>query len=76
MASVNLPPDFRDFLRLLKDHQVERFFSGVDFESCYAQRVVDELDGVEVNLIDLEHLKINKAASGRYKDLNDLEHLP
>ena len=29
-----------------------------------------------VNLISLAHLKQNKLASGRYKDLNDLEHLP
>lgn len=50
--------------------------SGVAFEECYANRVVDEVDGVPVNLIDLEHLKQNKRASGRYKDLSDLEHLP
>jgi hypothetical protein len=50
--------------------------SGVQFDECYAERVVDEIDGVEVNLIDLEHLKVNKRASGRYKDLNDLENLP
>ena len=30
------------------------------------------MDGVEVNLISLAHLKVNKKASGRYKDLNDL----
>jgi len=50
--------------------------SGVDFEECYAARVVAELDGVKVNLINPKHLKINKKASGRYKDLNDLENLP
>lgn len=50
--------------------------SGVEFEDCYSQRTVANLGGVEVNLIGLEHLKTNKAASGRYKDLNDLEHLP
>jgi len=49
--------------------------SGVSFEECYAARQIDELDGVEVNLISLEHLKVNKKASGRYKDLNDLENL-
>lgn len=49
--------------------------SGVSFEECYAARQVDSLDGVEVALISLDHLKINKKASGRYKDLNDLEHL-
>jgi predicted nucleotidyltransferase len=49
--------------------------SGVSFEECYAARQIDVLDGVEVNLISLEHLKVNKKASGRYKDLNDLENL-
>ena len=50
--------------------------SGVTFEECYGKRVVDVFDGVEINVIDLEHLKINKKASGRHKDLNDLENLP
>ncbi|NKQ34965.1 MAG: hypothetical protein HF973_05035, partial [Chloroflexi bacterium] len=50
--------------------------SGVIFEACYAERIVDIIDGVEVNLISLHHLKQNKLASGRYKDLNDLENLP
>lgn len=50
--------------------------SGVEFETCFAERVVDEIDGVMVNLISLAHLKQNKLASGRHKDLNDLEHLP
>ncbi len=149
MATIHLPPDFREFLKLLNAHQVEYLLiggyavgyhgypratadmdiwiamrpdnaskmvttlrkfgfdvpelsadlflkadqivrmgvppvrleitttiSGVDFVTCYAARVVDVLDGVEVNLINLEHLKINKKASGRYKDLNDLENLP
>jgi len=52
------------------------FISGVEFDECYQARVVDELDGVKVNLIDLEHLKKNKKASGRPKDLADLEKLP
>lgn len=50
--------------------------SGVNFEECYAQRIVDTIDGVEVSLISLKHLKANKKASGRPKDLNDLAHLP
>jgi hypothetical protein len=50
--------------------------SGVSFEECYAERKVDVIDGVEVSLISLKHLKINKKASGRFIDLNDLEHLP
>ena len=49
---------------------------GVTFEECYAERVEDLIEGVAVNLINLPNLKINKRASGRYKDLNDLENLP
>jgi hypothetical protein len=49
--------------------------SGVRFAECYAERVVDTLDDVEVNIISLKHLKINKKESGRLKDLNDLEYL-
>ena len=149
MPTIHLPPDFKDFLRLLNKHQVEYLVvggyavayhgypratadldvwiavhprnasklvsvlkefgfdvpelspeiflkekqvirmgvppirielittaSGVRFEECYARRVTDEWDGVPVALIDLECLKANKRASGRHKDLNDLEHLP
>lgn len=50
--------------------------SGVNFGQCYADRVVDLLDGVKVNLISLTHLKANKKASGRHQDLADLENLP
>jgi hypothetical protein len=50
--------------------------SGVDFAECYASRIADVVDGVEVNLIDLNHLKINKRASARRQDMADLEHLP
>ncbi len=50
--------------------------SGVNFEECFQQRVVDEIDGIEVNIISLKQLKINKKASGRHKDLDDFENLP
>jgi len=149
MATINLPPDFKEFLRLLNAHQVEYLLiggyavayhgypratadmdiwiavhprnaervvaalkefgldlprlspdlflkegqiirmgvppvrieiatgiSGVSFGECYAARVVDVLDEVEVNLINLAHLKVNKKTAGRHKDLDDLEHLP
>jgi len=149
MATIRLPPDFKEFLKLLNVHQVEYLLiggyavgyhgypratadmdiwiamnpanaekivaalkefgfdlpelspelflkewqiirlgvppvrielattvSGVNFSECYAERVVDILDGVKVNLISLKHLKINKKASGRYQDLADLENLP
>ena len=50
--------------------------SGVEFDECYRSRIVDEFDGVEVNVIDLENLKRNKKASGRSKDRADVEKLP
>lgn len=50
--------------------------SGVEFADCYDARLMATLGEIEVSLISLKDLKINKAASGRYKDLNDLEHLP
>jgi len=49
--------------------------SGVNFEECYSERIIDVIDGVEVSIINLKHLKLNKRASGRHKDLDDLEHL-
>lgn len=49
---------------------------GVDFASCYSSRVQTEIDGVPVQVISLTHLKANKRASGRSKDLADLENLP
>jgi len=81
------PPDLSPEL-FLKEWQIIRLgvppvrieiattVSGVDFSQCYAERVVDVLDGVKVNLISLNHLKINKKASGRHQDLADLENLP
>ena len=56
--------------------EVVTTISGVRFAECYAERITDLLDGVEVSLLSLKHLKVNKKASGRYKDLDDLENLP
>ena len=54
--------------------------SGVEFASCYKERVVDVLeeapDAEPASIIGLACLKQNKRASGRHKDLSDLEHLP
>ena len=50
--------------------------SGVKFSQCYAKRVTDKLDGVKVNMICLDHLKRNKKAAGRHKDMADIENLP
>ena len=49
--------------------------SGVDFDECYKERVVEQWDDVKVNIISLPKLKTNKRASGRLKDLADLDYL-
>jgi len=49
--------------------------SGVSFKECYEKRITDLIDDIRVNIISSEHLRINKKASGRVKDINDLEHL-
>ena len=67
MVRMGLPP-----MRI----EVLTTISGVEFAACYAMRVTAMIDGVKVNLISLPDLKVNKQASGRYKDLDDLEHLP
>ena len=49
---------------------------GAEFGSAYSHRIVSELDGLRINIIALADLKINKRASGRNKDLADLDNLP
>jgi predicted nucleotidyltransferase len=56
--------------------EISTGISGVEFDECYSNRIADTIDGVEVNIIDLLHLKVNKKAAGRLKDLADLENLP
>ena len=48
---------------------------GVDFDECYERRIDDTVDGVDVKLISIMDLRRNKKASGRLKDLSDLEYL-
>ena len=49
---------------------------GVKFDECYQRRITDTINGIKVDIINLDDLKKNKKASGRHKDLNDLEYLP
>ena len=49
--------------------------SGVDFDQCFASRMVVKFEELPVNVIDLENLKKNKRASGRLQDLADVEAL-
>jgi hypothetical protein len=56
--------------------EVMTTISGVQFEDCYRERLETTLDHEPVSVINLRHLRINKQAAGRLKDLSDLEHLP
>ncbi|MDQ2920152.1 MAG: hypothetical protein ACR2HX_03785 [Pyrinomonadaceae bacterium] len=56
--------------------EISTTISGVQFEPCYRERLETTLDGEPVSLINLRDLKINKSASGRAKDLADLDNLP
>jgi predicted nucleotidyltransferase len=49
--------------------------SGVTFSECYKNRVKAVMGGCRMNFIDLPDLMENKRASGRAKDLADLEYL-
>lgn len=49
--------------------------SGVQFEDVFSRRMVVDIEGLAVNVIGLEDLKKNKKATGRLKDLADVEEL-
>ena len=49
--------------------------SGVTFEQAYANRVTISMEGIEVPVISLKDLILNKRASGRTQDLADVERL-
>lgn len=50
--------------------------SGLSFANAFARRIRVSIDEFDVNVIALEDLIINKTASGRLKDLADVENLP
>ena len=56
--------------------EIQTGISGIEFSQVYPRRVVADVDGVSVNIIPLDDLKRNKKASGRHKDLADLDNLP
>lgn len=80
-------PELKEEL-FLKDNNIVRMgippmrieilnsISGVNFEECYQNKITENIDGIQINIISLEHLKKNKKASGRHKDLDDFENLP
>ncbi|MFN3651976.1 MAG: DUF6036 family nucleotidyltransferase [Armatimonadota bacterium] len=49
--------------------------SGATFDDAWEKRIEDEFDGLTLIFVDLETLRANKAATGRPKDLADLDAL-
>jgi len=66
MIELGLPPTQVEVLTSI---------SAVTFEECYPARVAGSIDGVPVPFIGLAHFIVNKRASIRAKDADDLAHL-
>ncbi len=56
--------------------EIPTSISGAEFESCYAERELIQIEELAIPVISLARLRESKAASGRAKDLADLESLP
>jgi predicted nucleotidyltransferase len=48
---------------------------GVNFEDAFSHSILVNIDGIQVHVISKEDIIINKRASGRTKDLADIEML-
>jgi predicted nucleotidyltransferase len=48
---------------------------GVTFDQCYANRKEVTFDGLSMNFIGYHDLVTNKKATGRHRDLDDLENM-
>lgn len=49
--------------------------TGIDFADSWKSRIEFEIDGVTIPFISLDHLRANKKASGRPRDIADLAAL-
>ena len=67
LIRMGLPP-----IRL----EVLTTIDGVEFSPSYERRIERQIDDLLIKVIGLEDLRTNKQASGRNKDLADLDHLP
>ena len=48
---------------------------GVEFDDCFSRRLLMEIDGLSLPFIGMQEFRKNKLASGRMRDLADLESL-
>ncbi len=78
-VSVEMITDREKIIRMgFEPMRLELFtrIPGVEFEECHGRHEIVKVGRMQVPFISLEDLKINKRASGRLKDLQDLEELP
>jgi len=66
IIQLGYPPNRIDIMTSLKE---------LTFKDCFNSRLKVEIEGVQINFIDIDNLKKNKRASGRLQDLADLENL-
>ena len=66
MLQLGLPPNRIDVLSRI---------SGIEFAEAWVGRITANLDGLSVTLIGAEELLRNKRASGRPKDLADVDEI-
>jgi hypothetical protein len=50
--------------------------TGLDFEECYKNKKEVIIAEIPVSFISLYHLRLNKKATGRDRDITDLNNLP
>lgn len=55
--------------------EILKEISGLSFEEVYSNAIDTEIEEIPIKVIQLKDLIKNKKASGRAKDLNDLENL-
>ena len=70
--------DYGQVIRLGREPmklEIVNKIDGVTFAECYARRVRARFEQLAVNFIAFDDLLKNKRASGRHKDLQDLEVL-
>lgn len=48
---------------------------GISFNQAYPNKLIIDIDGLQVNYIGLEDLIINKQVSGRQQDISDVKQL-
>ena len=56
--------------------EILKEISGISFHEVYAKAVDTNFENIPLKIINIKDLRINKKASGRAKDINDLENLP